>query len=159
MPSETPVRPAPGLPCDSGARAPQESACDLSQASPARGAPKAVVLRRCGVGDEVERCGFGDGDGHEVPGRGASAPAGYGEVHQPLVLGPAGEPVGFLGFASGLGRDHDLHAAAQLAGVFLGRDPVLQGGEPLEAFLDDGFGQLVRQVRSGGARAAWSTGT
>ena len=85
------------------------------------------------------------------PGRGFSAPAGHGEMHQPLVLGPAGQPVGFLGLAAGLGRDHDLHPAAELTGVFLGGDPVLQGGQALKALLDHGLGELVRQVRGGGA--------
>ena len=93
------------------------------------------------------------------PGRGAGGAVRDGEVHQPLVLGPAGEAVGFLCLAAGLGGDHDLDAAAQLPGVLLGGDPVLQGGEPFEAFLDDGLGQLVREGPLQGCRGAWSTGT
>ena len=60
--------------------------------------------------------------------------------------------MGFLGLAPGLGRDHDLDPPAELAGVLLGGDPVLQGGEAFEAFLHDGLGELVRELRGGRAR-------
>ena len=60
--------------------------------------------------------------------------------------------MGFPGLAPGLGRDHDLHAPAELAGVLLGGDPVLQGGEAFEAFLHHGLGELVRELGGGGAR-------
>ena len=85
------------------------------------------------------------------PGRGTSAPAGTEKWTSRWSWDAAGEPVGFLGLAAGLGGHHDLDAAAQLPGVLLGGDPVLQCGEPFEALLHHGLGQLVRQVGGGGA--------
>ena len=40
---------------------------------------------------------------------------------------------------------------AELPGVFLRGDPVLQGGQPFKALLHHGFGKLVRQVCGGRA--------
>src|SRR6478735_1650006 len=116
------------------------------------GPAQAVVLGRGGVGDEMERRRLRDGDGHQIAWPWHFGSGGHREVHQPLVLGPAGEAVGFPSLAARLGRHHDLDAAAKLPGVFLGGNPVLQGSEALEAFLDHGLGQLVRQVRGGRAR-------
>ena len=107
----------------------------------------------------MEGCGFGDGDGDQVTGPGRLGAFGNREVHQPLVPGPAGEPVGFFSLPPGLGSDHDLHPPAQLLGVFFGGNPVLQGGQAFEALLDYGLGQLIRAGPPRGCPAAWSTGT
>ena len=116
------------------------------------GAAQAVVRRRCRVGDQVEGGGLGDGHRDQVAGRGALG--AVGDARSAPAAGPGpGRRAG--GFPRPCGPDWAVTMtstpAAQLLGVFLGGDPVLQGGQALEAFLHHGLGQLVRQVRGGGA--------
>ena len=83
------------------------------------------------------------------PGRMSRATGG--EVHQPAVAGAAGHPCGAGVLAALAGGDQHLDGAADLRGVLLQRDPLLQLDQALIPLLHNRFGQLVGQVGGRGA--------
>ena len=83
------------------------------------------------------------------PGR-MSAPIGR-EVHQPAVAGPPGHPGGAGVLAPFTDGHQQFDGSADLSGVLLQRDPLLQVDQPLIAFLHNGFRKLA--VEFGGRSA------
>src|SRR5699024_5795745 len=74
---------------------------------PGAGAAQLILLC-CGVGQEVESAGFGDGNGHKVPRARLIGTLRNAEMYQPVVLSAAGEPAGLLVLASGISGNQHL---------------------------------------------------
>ena len=99
--------------------------------------PGAPVVQHGAVGDQVVRRGVGHRGGDDVAG--PDVGAHRGEVHQPAVACPSGHPGGTGVLASFSDGHQQLDGAADLGGVLLQRDPLLQVDETLIALLHNGF--------------------
>ena len=112
--------------------------------------PGAPMVGHGAVGDQVVRCGAGDGGGDDVAGTDPGA-AGR-EVHQPAVARASPHARGAGVLAAFARRDQQLDGAADLRAVFFQRDLLLQLDQALIAFGHNSFRKLAVQFGRRGAR-------
>ena len=105
------------------------------------------------VGQQVERRGVRHDDRDDVARSRQVGARGHLEVHEPVVFGAAGEPVGRGILLALAHRDEHLELAADLLLVLFVRDALLQGDQALVALLHDGLRHLVGHGRGRGALA------
>ena len=111
----------------------------------------ASMRQHCAVGDQVVRCGIGDGGGHDVAG--PDVGTHRAEMHKSAVACAAGHPGCPPVLAPFSDCHQQLNGAADLRGVLLQRDPLLKVDESLIAFLHNGFRELSIEL---GRRCAGS---